>query len=198
VQPGFSITVDCTSGDGVQEVDLSIDNVDVSTLTTAPFVFQTAASLTDGSHTISAMCTTTKLAYAVATETVIVGDKCSKDSDCAANDICYEMACIAGPGSSNGLGATCTTDAQCASNACASDGSMSVCVVPCNLNNDQCPTGFGCLMAGTGGVCWPGAANGGGGGCCDAGHSTPTAPALLGFGLALSLFTRRRTARSVR
>ena len=199
-QPGFSVTVSCTSSDGVQEVDLSVDNVDVAQLTSAPYTFQTAASLVDGPHTLSATCTTNKLGYATASESVIVGTKCAKDSDCPMNDICYEMACIAGPGSNNGLGANCTNDSQCASGACASDGSMSVCVVPCNPSNSQCPSGFGCLAAGKGAVCWPGAENGGGsGGCCDAGRNAPpTGPILLALGVVVAWFTRRRPAGSAR
>lgn len=196
VQPGFSVTVNCTSSDGIQEVDFSVDNVDVATLTASPFTFQTSASLTDGSHTLSVACTTSKLAFATASETVVVGTKCSTDSDCATNDICYESACIPGPNASNGLGTACTTDAQCASNACASDGTKSACVVPCDPNNSECPSGFGCLAAGSGGVCFPGVSDSSG--CCDASHAPPTGPILLAFGVAMSWFVRRRQPRRAR
>jgi hypothetical protein len=196
VPPGFPITVNCSSSDGVQEVDLSIDDNEVASLTAAPFAFQAASTIPDGAHTLSVMCTTNVKSFAIATETVIVGTKCSQDSQCPTDDICYEMACIPGPNASDGLGATCKNDSQCASNACASDGSMSVCVVPCDPSNPQCPSGFGCLTAGTSGECWPGAANGDATGCCDAGHGAPTGPLLLAFGVAVSWFTRRRPARS--
>jgi hypothetical protein len=197
VQPGFAVNVSCTSSDGIQEVDLSIDNNAVAALTTAPYTFETSPTLGDGPHTLSVMCSTELQATATATANVVVGTKCSKNSDCPSTDVCYDMACIAGPGSSNGLGTNCTTDAQCASNACASDGTMSVCVVPCNPSSSDCPSGFGCLNAGSSGVCWPGADNGGGGGC-DTGRTSPMGPLLLAFGIIASWFTLRRPVRRAR
>jgi len=53
----------------------------------------------------------------------------------------------------------------------------------------DCPSGFVCEMAGTGGACWP--ASHDGGGCCDAsGAGAPTA--LFGFTLVGLLLGRRR------
>jgi hypothetical protein len=91
-------------------------------------------------------------------------------------------------------------NSDCSSNECASDGTSHLCVIPCDPNNDQCPSGFGCLQAGAGGVCWPGAPHGSSGGCCDAGGSPPTGPIVLGLGLATMLVVRRRrpTARDMR
>jgi uncharacterized protein (TIGR03382 family) len=195
-QSGFQVQVTCTSGDGVQEVDLSIDGVPKSSLTSSPYNF-TTPMLVDGSHDISVTCATNKLATATAEITIVVGQKCSNDQGCPDNDICYNSACIAGPNAPNGLGATCTSNDKCASGQCASDGTMQVCVVPCDTNNDHCPAGFGCLPEGaTGGVCWPGAAHGPtAGGCCDASGGVPDGPIVLSFGVAGVLVLRRRRPR---
>jgi hypothetical protein len=100
---------------------------------------------------------------------VVVGTLCATDTDCPNAGICYEKACIPGPNAPGGLGATCADNTTCKSGSCASDGTQSLCVVPCDLNNDQCPDGFGCLDAGNmTGVCWLGAPKGGSSaGCCD-------------------------------
>lgn len=193
VQAGFELDATCTSGDGIQEVDLSIDGVPKLTLTASPFKFMTPASLADGSHKIDILCATNKEATSTASINVIVGQHCTKDSDCPMNDVCFGGACIAGMGATGGLGTACTGNEQCTSGECASDGTNQVCVVPCDLNNDQCPSGFGCEQAGAGGVCWPGAAHGGSGGGCDAGGS-PGGALALGFGVVALLVVRRRKA----
>jgi hypothetical protein len=195
-QAGFQVQATCTvsDGSGVQQVDLSIDGVPKVSSTTAPYNFTTDPTLKDGSHKIGVTCSSNNQASATATISVVIGQKCSGDSQCPMNDICYESACIAGPMAAGGIGTTCTGNAQCASGTCGSDGTMSVCVVPCDLTNDHCPSGFGCQQAGTGGVCWPGAARGpttDPGGCCDAG-GPPAGPLLLGLGFAATLVMRRR------
>jgi hypothetical protein len=191
-QSGFQVQVTCTSGDGIEEVDLSIDNVPKAALTSAPYNF-TTPMLPDGSHKISVQCATNLQATATVDVTVIVGQKCSNDQSCPSNDICYNDACIAGPAAPNGLGATCTGNEKCASGQCASDGTKQVCVVPCDTNNDHCPAGFGCLPEGTtGGVCWPGAAHGPTSGGCDANDGGPRALIVLSLGVAAVLVRRRR------
>ena len=161
-------------------------------MTAAPFNFVAPSTLKDGSHTISVLCGTTKQAIATATASVIIGEKCSKDSDCTESGyICYEGACIAGPNAPGGLGTTCTTNGMCASGSCTSDGTNSYCVVPCDTGNDQCPSGTGCLMDGTGGVCWPGATHGSSGGGCNTGGNG-TIVVVLGLGF-LVLGRRRRS-----
>jgi hypothetical protein len=192
-QAGFQVQVTCTSGDGIQEVDLSIDGVPKLTLTAAPYNFATPANLADGFHKIDVMCATNNQATATASVSIVIGQKCNGNSDCPTNDICYSGACIPGPMATGGLGATCMGNSDCASGECASDGTNMYCVVGCDLNNDHCPGGFGCLMAGTGGVCWPGAAHGSSGGGCDAGGA-PRGPMLFGLGLGAMLLLRRRRA----
>jgi len=198
VQAAFEVDATCSSGDGIQEIDFSVDGVQKATLTTSPAKFN-VSGLKDGEHTLSVLCGTNKQAIATATENVIVGEKCSTDADCMTNFICYAQACIAGPDAPGGLGVQCTKNSDCAAGECANDGTTQACVVPCNTAMDQCPSGTGCISTsdtGTAGVCFPGAEHGGGGGgCCDAGNSTPAGPLFLSSTVALLWITRRRKGR---
>ncbi len=192
-QPGFGIDVTCTSPAGIEEVDLMFDGQMTGTLTATPFHFQAPGSLPDGIHHISVLCGTNQQATAMANADIVTGKACAKDADCmTAGDICYEMVCVAGPMATGGIGSPCTSNDMCALGACASDGQMSLCVIPCDPNNDQCPSGFGCVADGTGGVCWFGADKAGGG-CCDSGHDHGNGGAILaGLGFAALLVKRRR------
>jgi hypothetical protein len=196
--PGFSIEATCTSGDGIQEVDMSIDGVLKASLQAAPFKFTAPADLTNGTHHVQVLCATKKLATASATADVLIGQHCATSTDCPMSYICYQTVCIANGDVPGGLGAACTTNAMCQAGACASDGMTQVCVVPCDPMNDHCPDGFGCLMAGTGGVCWPGAAHGDSGGCCDSGGGDARGSILLGLLFGALLITRRRRPTLVR
>jgi hypothetical protein len=191
-QPGFQIEVECTSDDGVQEVDLSIDGAPTAALTAAPFIFQAPGNLSDGAHHIEAMCATNLQATAVAKADFLIGQMCTADADCTMPGfICYDHACIAGPDATGGLGATCTNNADCSANSCASDGTDHFCVIPCDLHSPHCPSGFGCLEAGDNGVCWAGVDNGGG--CCDSGnHGSAWGSILLSLGFGAMLVTRRK------
>lgn len=192
-QAGFGIDVACTSGDGVQEVDLSVDGTLVGALTAAPYHFTAPGTLGDGVHHVIAICGTTKEATATATADVIVGPPCMKDADCTTmGDICYENACIGGPDATGGAGSPCTGNEMCSSGVCAGDGMQNLCVIPCDVNNDQCPNGFGCISTGPGGVCWFGADKGGGG-CCQSSHGDSKGGLLaIGMGFVAMLVTRRR------
>jgi uncharacterized protein (TIGR03382 family) len=186
---GFSVTVDCSSPDGIQEVDISLDSVLRSVLTAQPYNFKTDPNLMDGAHKVEVLCATKNQATANYTADVVIGTSCQDDTMCPANFICYDGACIAGKDVAGGLGATCTRNQECLGGSCASDGTDMVCVVPCDPGNDKCPAGFGCLEAGAGGVCWPGAEHGGGGGCNTSGDPGAI---LAGLGFAALLITRRK------
>jgi len=188
---GFTIEVDCTSADGVQEVDISLDGSAFPPLTTAPYTETTQMTLSKGNHHVDAICGTNNQATATASADFLVGDACTADSDCMMDYICYEQACVAGPMAMGGLGATCTNNGDCNSGECGSDGTNSYCVIPCDPSASHCPSGFGCLAAGAGGVCWAGLDNGGGG-CCDSGSGGSTGSILLGLGFAATLVTRRK------
>ena len=182
----FPIAVECDTPDGVAEVDLSIDGAPNGSVGTSPAMFTGPATLKDGTHTLTAACGTNKKASASVTISIVIGNKCTKDSDCMTNDICYQMACIPGPGAMGGLGATCTQNGDCQSNECANDGTNQFCVVPCDPSMDHCPSGFGCISVGSSGVCWKGANHGGG--CSTSGGASG---GLL-VALAAMLVTRRR------
>jgi len=186
----FPITATCTTTDGVQEIDLGIDGVQKTSVTTSPATFMGPPTLAEGSHHISVSCATKLQASATTSVDIVVGLLCSTDADCANNGICYQKTCIAGPDAPGGLGMTCTNNSDCKSGACANDGTSSQCVVPCDLNNDQCPAGFGCLDAGATGVCWLGADKSGGG-CCDT-RGDSRGSIVLGLGFAALLITRKR------
>ncbi len=196
VQTGttFPITVTCSTTDGIEEIDLSIDGAPTATLTSSPANFTGPSTLIAGNHKITALCGTKMQATATATADIVVGTLCANDPDCPTNDICYEKACIAGPNAPMGLGATCSGNNACASGECGSDGTKMLCVVPCDLANDQCPDGFGCLDAGNNmGVCWLGASKSGGGGCCETGGDS-RGSIVLGLAFGALLITRRKRA----
>lgn len=113
---------------------------------------------------------------------------CAGDQDCG-DKICYDRRCIAPPFSPTGLGATCSTGADCESGTCGQGPDGKRCTELCMLGPDACPDGFDCLAAsGASGACWP---HDHGGGCCDArGRAAP--PVLLGIAAAALLRRRRR------
>jgi hypothetical protein len=188
---GFGIDANCSSSDGIQEVDVYIDGLLRSSLTTAPYHYTAPTSLKDGQHTVKVICATKLQATAQATAAVVIGAPCQDDSNCPANYMCWSGACVAGPNAPGGLGAACTDSSQCVNGTCASDGNQMLCVISCDLTNDMCPDGFGCLEAGAGGVCWLGAEKAGGDkGCCSL-NASPSGSLLLGFGV-LGLLVRRR------
>lgn len=188
--PGFAIDVECTSPDGIQEVNLTIDGMPRAKLTAPPFTFMAPAAIADGPHEISVLCATNKQAIATATADVNVGQPCP----CAqAGYVCFDGACIAGPEAPGGVGATCTTNGDCQSGTCASDGATMACVIPCDLDSKNCPDGFGCVEAGaTGGVCWLGADDGGG--CCDTSGGSGAGTMLIALAMGAIFVTRRRRA----
>jgi hypothetical protein len=188
--PGFEITANCTSADGVQEVALSIDGVPKATLTVPPFTFMAPATIPEGPHRVSVLCASTKQAITIVNADVVVGTPCVNGGCNAAGYICFDGACIAGPDATGGVGATCNNNADCISDICASDGTSSSCVIPCDLDAKHCPDGFGCIEDGAGGgVCWLGADSGG---CCDTSGSNGAGSMLLALGIAATFVTRRR------
>lgn len=189
----FNVTATCTTGDGIQAMQFAIDGVQKATLTTSPSMFSAPGTLTEGAHKLTVTCATNLQATATATSNIVVGTLCAQDSDCPANGICYQKACIAGPNAPGGLGSPCTDNSTCKSGSCANDGSQMLCVVPCDTTNDQCPGGFGCLDTGAGnnaGVCWLGADKSSGG-CCDT-RGDSRGSILFGLGFAALFVTWKR------
>ena len=188
----FSVAATCSSGDGVKEIDFLIDGQQMGMTAASPATFMAPNYLLKGAHQIDVICGTTKNASSTASVTVMVGDLCNADSDCGANKICYQQSCITGPGGAGGLGAACTVNSDCSSGQCGDDGNQQLCVVPCDPNNDVCPSGFGCLGdSNGGGVCWLGG-GGSSAGCCETGRGDSRGSILFGLGFAALWITRRR------
>jgi hypothetical protein len=191
------INATCSSSDGVKELDILVDGIQISTSATSPVTVMTAPNLAVGTHHIKALCGSNKQATAAATADVIVGASCTTDAECSGTgQICYQMTCVDGPGATGGLGATCATDADCKYGKCASDGTQSLCVIACDSNQHNCPGGFGCIDdgTGTGTLCWLGADDGGGG-CCDVHHGDSRGSIVFGLGFAALWIKRRRKPR---
>lgn len=183
----FTVTATCSTTDAVKEIDLLTDDVFANSVTTSPATFTTAFSA--GTHKLTVVCGTTKQASASTSVNVIVGSTCTKDTDCGGTKICYQSACVEGPGGMGGLGATCISNTDCASTMCGSNGSSSACVVACDPANSTCPSGFDCLDNGAGGgVCWVSSASSGG---CATGRGGSPATILFGLGFAALWITRR-------
>ncbi len=114
---------------------------------------------------------------------------CNSDSDCGAEQECFNHACITTPYSPMGLGSACSSAADCTSADCvATSNEGQLCSMACTAGNDStCPGGFTCIADGANGACVPGS----GGGCCDAsGRGAPTA--IIGFALVGVVWRRRR------
>jgi uncharacterized protein (TIGR03382 family) len=195
VMAGFAVHANITDNTGVASAQLKIDGTAVgSPLSSAPWVWNAPSSITMGSHHVEVDATDAAGNVGTAAVDVAFGAGCTSNSQCmGSGEVCLNHVCVAGPSMPGGLGSSCTSNTDCASNECASDGQGHMyCVEPCDPSMKQCPGGFTCQAAGTGGVCWPGADNGGGGGGCAAGGGSSGAPILLGLGLAAMLITRRR------
>ncbi len=194
VIPGFSVIATATDDVGISKVELRVDGNLAGTSTTSPYQFVTGNSLAQGAHTLELTAYDFANNTTKATETVSYGQTCSDSDPCTdATQVCSSGTCVAGPDTAGGLGSTCTDNSQCASGSCGNDGTSQYCVSACDpaASAGACPAGFGCISAGTGGVCWPGADSGGSGGCSTGGGSS-SALMLIGLGLGAVLLTRKR------
>ncbi|MBL9017922.1 MAG: hypothetical protein JNL83_27295 [Myxococcales bacterium] len=193
VPMGFPIRADIMDDIGASKAELRIDGNLVSTLTTPPWVWNAPASVGQGNHTIHVKGFDIGGSSAEATVKIVIGAACKKPGDCASDqDTCVDGRCVAGEGTTGGLGSTCTKNEECKSGQCGSDGAgNSYCVENCDPMGNGCPSGFGCISSGAnGGVCWPGAGDEGGG--CSANTDGRGGLAMLGLGFAALLITRRR------
>ncbi len=192
VKPGFPIRAAMTTPLTAKSATLTIDGMQMSTVTTGPFVFNAPATL-GGKHTITVSGTDSGDRTASATVTVNVTKKCGADTACDSGQACAGGFCIP-LDVAGGLGAPCVTDASCITGRCV-DGSGDLrCTTTCNVDG-SCPDGFQCLPDGAGGLCWPGQPAGGGGGGCTTTTGDPRG-AGLGFltvgGIAALIVGRRR------
>jgi len=186
----FPIRADIVDDIGASKAELRIDGQLISTLTAAPWVWNAPASLGQGNHIIKVTGYDIGGTPSETTITVTRGAPCSDSNACTGDgDVCVDGRCVAGGSVTGGLGTTCTSNTECRSGQCAGDGTSSYCVESCTMGNDGCPGDFGCVAAGGGGVCWPGA--GDDGGCSTARGDQGIVLVGLAFG-ALVISRRRR------
>ncbi len=193
LQPKFPIKSMAMDDVGISKVELRIDGQLISTLEQAPFVWNAPADLAQGNHAIELTAYDVGGTPAKDTIHASLGMPCDTSSDCEnATDVCVDGRCVRGSGVGGGLGTDCGNNTDCASGQCAADADGNhYCVEPCDPALNGCPSGFGCVAAGDGGVCWPGA-DSGGAGCNAGGGQTTGGLFLLGIGLAFSLRRRRK------
>lgn len=192
VMPGFQVVATVTDDIAVAKAELTIDGVSAGALTSSPFQWNSPTSLGQGTHHLVVTGTDLGGNTAMDSVDVMIGTSCTSGGCTDPMQVCIDGHCVAGPGNPGGLGTTCTMNSDCASGQCADDGmGHKYCVAPCDPTKNQCPSGFGCVAAGTGGVCWPGAdSGGGGGGGCNTGSDGGVI--LLSLGFAAVLITRKR------
>lgn len=192
VQPGFITRVDATDETKVVKVELIIDGTVVGEDTEAPFKIVAPLDLAQGPHTVEARATDIQDDVATSSAVAVdLGPPCTAADGCEGDDVCVMGLCVAGPGAPGGLGSGCQGSGECLSDNCVMDTTgAGYCVESCDLSPGSCPSGFDCIPAGTGGVCFPGPDAG----CCDTGvrGTNPAGPMLLALGLGVLVFRRRR------
>jgi hypothetical protein len=191
--PGvLQVTANATDNNLITKVELRIDGSLIGSATKSPYVWSTATPLGQGEHGVKATAYDLMGNTAEARITVQNGASCKKPSDCPDGDTCVDGRCVLS-GGDHGLGSPCTGNTDCASNQCGQDASGArYCVEACEPTKHGCPGGFGCLATGAdGGVCWPGADDGGGG-CTTGGSGSGVALFGLGVMSAMIAFRRRR------
>ena len=197
VRGGFPIEVTASDNNGVAQVQVLIDDAPYTNLNTSPFVTNGPMTLTDGTHTLTAIAVDTQGADARTTITVLVGSGCESADDCTASgdgQVCVDGRCVPGENVTGGLGTECVGGGDCASGQCAAKDGQQLCTEACDPSSEGCPGGYTCLSNGAGGgLCWPGEAAA----ClgCSTNKNDPTMP--IGFGLVVAgLVVRRRRKRA--
>ena len=190
VDAGFPIRVTPMDDTGITRVELRINNMLIGQpLTRAPWVWNAPMTLGQGRHTLEVTAYDIAGTPGKGSIHVTLGAACDGSDDCPDGDVCVDSRCVVGPGSPGGLGEPCTEHEECKSGQCATDvDGNAYCIEACTPGARGCPSGFGCLEAGGGGVCWPGVDDGGG---CNVGGDAGGL-ALLGIGLGAMLVARRR------
>jgi MYXO-CTERM domain-containing protein len=188
VKPGFAIRAELTSVLGARSAALTIDGVEVSSLSPGPFGFNAPTTIIGGDHTIAIVGTDGGARTVSESVNVHVTGACSASGTCSSGLHCLGGFCLPGSDVEGGLGAACTGNAACITNSCGTARDQQLCTAPCD-DGGACPGGFECLGANSdAGVCWPIVDEGG---CAATPGSSSPAFVLVGFGF-LALIVRRR------
>jgi hypothetical protein len=190
VQPGFIVKIAAEDDVAVDRVELHIDGALVGETRTEPYRIAAPLDLPLGPHVVEAVAYDIQGTPGSSRIDVELGPPCTAASGCEGTDVCVMGGCVAGPDQPGGLGNFCQVDRECLSDLCAaSTNGERFCVEACDVAlAGSCPSGFSCIAAGDGGICWPAE----GGGCCDAGGSRGLPAALLGFGVVVLVLRSRR------
>jgi uncharacterized protein (TIGR03382 family) len=187
VKPGFTIKADAMSQLSIKQADLSIDGANASSVDAAPLVFHAPETLAGGDHVIAVDATDAAARTFGAQVTVHVTPTCGDGAKCSDGLSCLGGYCLPGANVAGGLGGDCTTNDDCITGSCGTDGSTHACTAPCD-SGTTCPNGYACVSAGAENVCWPAPSSGGG---CSTGGSAPGL-ALIGLGALVTLMRRKR------
>jgi hypothetical protein len=188
VVPGFPIRANVIDNIGIDRVEFYLNGTKIGETSQFPFVFNAPQTISSGAIEIEVRGYNPIGGIGSAVVNVLHGDPCGGNSDCADGEVCWDGACVKGPGADGGLGATCGGNTDCDSGFCGSDGSDNFCTADCKAG-DSCPGGFDCVSAGERKFCWPGE----GGLCSASGVSDgPLLPVVAGMLVAVLLGWRRR------
>ncbi len=186
---GTEVVASIEDASPIAKAILSLNNVEVQTLTSPPFTFQIPATSPRGQVRLEIRATDNQGNEAGNRITVYIGsgdEEPCENGQCPDGFSCSEMLCF--PDSSVGpanLGATCVNNEDCLSDACATVGDDKKCSQTCDAEN-LCPDGFDCL-GGT--ACWPKESSSGG---CSIGGSSRGVLSSLSFLFFALFFSRKR------
>ncbi|HWU86689.1 MAG TPA: MYXO-CTERM sorting domain-containing protein [Kofleriaceae bacterium] len=183
VKPGFPVHAALTSQLSARMCSLSIDDMQTQSLVGKPDAFTAPADLPGGDHKVTVTATDAGERTLSASVDVHVTAACGASARCAQGFHCLGAFCLPGGDVEGGLGAACTSNEQCITGACATDGTDTLCTGRCDAGS-RCPSGFECIA---GNVCWPGGGDG-----CSASGGSPGLALLGASGLVLALRRRRR------
>ena len=185
VKPGFGVSATFTTPLQTLEASMAIDNGTQQEAQNGVLAWNAPAAIGPGEHRVTVTATDYADRTSTQTITVKVTKTCSNGEGCDDGFGCLGGYCLPGASFEGGLGATCTSNADCVTGKCDSDGTTAYCTGTCDTGN-ACPSGYDCLPDAN--VCWPSES----GGCRAAGGGSPGGLALLLGGVIAALRRRRR------